>query len=150
MLFSFSFVLISTTAPWTASAGVVTSAVGEAPACVQACPEGAIAIETRADDEVAVAATNKLNHRATELACRAERAFLRGLGGGCQFPIAAHAVVDGASLTLEGLVARPDGSEILRGTSSGTAAEGEEIGAALAARLMDQGAGSLLSGQEHG
>lgn len=112
--------------------------------------QGAIAIETRADDEVAVAATLKLNHRATELACRAERAFLRGLGGGCQFPIAGHAVVDGEVLTLEGLVARPDGSEILRGTSSGTAEEGEGIGAVLAARLINQGAGSLLSGQQHG
>jgi hydroxymethylbilane synthase len=112
--------------------------------------QGAIAIETRADDEVAVASTNKLNHRATELACRAERAFLRGLGGGCQFPIAAHAVIEGDVLKLEGLVAKPDGSEILRGTSSGVAAEGEVIGAALAARLMDQGAGSLLSGQQHG
>ena len=112
--------------------------------------QGAIAIETRADDAVAAAATLKLNHRATELACRAERAFLRGLGGGCQFPIAAHAVVDDEVLTLEGLVARPDGSEILRGTSSGTAEDGEGIGAALAARLINQGAGSLLSGQQHG
>jgi hydroxymethylbilane synthase len=112
--------------------------------------QGAIAIETRADDEVASQATSKLNHSATELACHAERAFLRGLGGGCQFPIAAHAVIEGELLKLEGLVARPDGSEILRGASSGTAAEGEGIGAALAARLIDQGAGSLLSGQQHG
>src|SRR5690242_6774521 len=112
--------------------------------------QGAIAIETRVDDQVAVAATSMLNHRETELACRAERAFLRGLGGGCQFPIAAHAVIDGEVLTLEGLVARPDGSEILRGTSSGTAEEAEGIGAALAARLIDQGAGSLLSGQQDG
>ena len=112
--------------------------------------QGAIAIETRADDEIAVAATSKLNHRATELACRAERAFLRGLGGGCQFPIAAHAVVESELLRLDGLVARPDGSEILRGTSSGTAEDGEEIGAALAARLIDQGAGSLLGAQQHG
>ncbi|HJT67739.1 MAG TPA: hydroxymethylbilane synthase [Pyrinomonadaceae bacterium] len=112
--------------------------------------QGAIAIETRADDEVTVAAANKLNHRPTELACRAERAFLRGLGGGCQFPIAAHALIEGDVLKLEGLVAKPDGSEILRGTSSGTAEDGEVIGAALAARLIDQGAGSLLSGQQHG
>ena len=75
---------------------------------------------------------------------------LRGLGGGCQFPIAAHAIIEGDELKLEGLVAKPDGSEILRGASSGTAEDGEGIGAALAARLIDQGAGSLLSGQQHG
>ena len=111
--------------------------------------QGAIAIETRANDEVAVAATSKLSHRSTELACRAERAFLRGLGGGCQFPIAAHAIVEGERLTLEGLVAKPDGSEILRGALSGTAEEGDVIGAALAARLIDQGADSLLSANQH-
>ena len=111
--------------------------------------QGAIAIETRADDEVAVVATSKLNHRPTELACLAERAFLRGLGGGCQFPIAAHAVVDGELLKLDGLVANPDGTEILRGALSGTAEEGDVIGATLAARLIDQGADSLLAGQSH-
>ena len=67
--------------------------------------QGAIAIEIRADDGVAIEATAKLNHRETELACRAERAFLRSLGGGCQFPIAAHAVVEDDTLSLEGLVA---------------------------------------------
>ena len=64
--------------------------------------QGAIAIETRTDDLVAVEATSKLNHRETELRCRAERAFLRGLGGGCQFPIAGHATVAGQTLQLEG------------------------------------------------
>lgn len=107
--------------------------------------QGAIAIETRADDEIAIAATSKLNHRPTELACRAERAFLRGLGGGCQFPIAAHAVVEGESLKLEGLVAKPDGAEILRNRNSGSADHPEEIGAELAEQLLERGAGDLLN-----
>jgi hydroxymethylbilane synthase len=111
--------------------------------------QGAIAIETRTDDEIAVEATRKLNHRETELACRAERAFLRGLGGGCQFPIAAHAVVSGEQLDIEGLVAAPDGSEILRAASSGAAEQGDVIGAALAARLIEEGADSLLAGSSH-
>ncbi|HEX5834012.1 MAG TPA: hydroxymethylbilane synthase [Pyrinomonadaceae bacterium] len=107
--------------------------------------QGAIAIETRADDEVAIEATAKLNHRETEVACRAERAFLRSLGGGCQYPIAAHAVIEGQRLQLEGLVANPDGSQILRDTLSGASDDGDLIGAALAARLIEQGADSLLA-----
>ena len=107
--------------------------------------QGAIAIETRADDEVAVAATSKLNHRETELACRAERAFLRGLGGGCQFPIAAHAVVAGEVLKLEGLVARPDGGVILRNRNSGEANQPEQVGSQLAEMLLSRGAGDLLN-----
>jgi hydroxymethylbilane synthase len=106
--------------------------------------QGAIAIETRADDELAVTASSKLNHRETEFACRAERAFLRGLGGGCQFPIAGHATIEGQTLWLEGLVAHPTGSEILRDRLSGVFDEAEGIGAALAARLNEKGAGSLL------
>src|SRR5690349_2229265 len=140
-----------------ASAGLIRlglrdriSAAVPASEILPAVGQGAIAIETRAGDEVATEAARKLNHRETELACRAERAFLRGLGGGCQFPIAAHAVIEGDVLKLEGLVARPDGSEILRGTSSDAADEAEGIGAVLAARLIDQGAGSLLSGQQRG
>lgn len=108
--------------------------------------QGAIAIETRADDEVAVTATSKLNHRETELACRAERAFLRGLGGGCQFPIAAHATVENSVLRLEGLVAKPDGSEILRDGTSGNTDDADEVGSSLAQRLLERGAGTLLNG----
>jgi len=105
--------------------------------------QGAIAIETRVDDQVAVAATSMLNHRETELACRAERAFLRGLGGGCQFPIAAHAKISGDLLTLEGLVAEPSGREILRNRLAGAVDKAELIGAQLAQQLLDRGAGAL-------
>lgn len=109
--------------------------------------QGAIAIETRAHDELAVLATSKLNHRETELACRAERAFLRTLGGGCQYPIAAHAVVEGELLKLEGLVAKPSGEEILRDRHSGALNQPEEIGSQLAEQLLQRGAGPLLHGQ---
>jgi len=108
--------------------------------------QGAIAIETRADDQIAVTATSKLNHRETELACRAERAFLRGLGGGCQFPIAAHATIAGNTLTLEGLVAAPDGSEFIRDHLSNHCHNPEEIGATLAQHFLERGAGALLNG----
>ena len=81
--------------------------------------QGAIAIETRSDDEFVVETTSRLDHRETRLACLAERAFLRGLGGGCQLPIAAHAVLDRDLLILDGLVAKPDGSQIWRDQLSG-------------------------------
>ena len=108
--------------------------------------QGAIAIEIRADDQVATEATSKLNHRETELACRAERAFLRGLGGGCLFPIAAHAIIRDDTLKLEGLVAKPSGEEILRDTLAGELDQAERIGSQLAERLLQRGAGELLNG----
>ena len=107
--------------------------------------QGAVAIETCNDNELAVEATRKLDHRETRLACLAERAFLRSLGGGCQFPIAAHAIIDGDSLKLDGLVAKPDGSEILRASLSGSIDNPEPLGSQLAAHLFAQGAQALLN-----
>jgi hydroxymethylbilane synthase len=105
--------------------------------------QGAIAIETRRDDEHAVETTSKLDHRETRLACLAERAFLRGLGGGCQLPIAAHAMIDGDLIHLDGLVAKPDGSEIWRDHLSGPVNQADEIGSALATMLLERGASTL-------
>jgi hydroxymethylbilane synthase len=106
--------------------------------------QGAIAIETRSDDEFALETTRKLDHRETRLACLAERAFLRGLGGGCQLPIAAHARFEGDVLKLDGLVAKPDGSKRIEDSLSGPPDTAEAIGASLAATLIERGAGALL------
>lgn len=102
--------------------------------------QGAIAIEVRSDNTFAVETTSRLDHRETRLACLAERAFLRGLGGGCQLPIAAHATIDADSLNLDGLVATPDGSEIWRDRLSGPVDRAEEIGSSLATLILERGA----------
>ena len=110
----------------------------------QMCPavgQGALAIETR-EDRVAVAAP--LEHPATRAAITAERAMLGALGGGCQVPIGAYAVLDGPALHLRGIVATQDGSRIVRGMRSGTSAEAAATGRALAADLLSQGARELL------
>jgi len=109
--------------------------------------QGAIGIETRSDNELAVESVRRLEHSETRIVCLAERAFLRTLGGGCQFPIAAHGVVNGQELLLEGLVAKPDGSRILRDILSGSTDQPEQVGAALAAKLNENGAQTLLNEQ---
>jgi hydroxymethylbilane synthase len=106
--------------------------------------QGAIAIETKTDNEFAVQSSSPLDHRDTRLACLAERAFLRSLGGGCQFPIAAHAILDNGLLKLDGLVAKPDGSAILRDSLSGSLDDPEALGSSLAAELLSRGASSIL------
>jgi len=106
--------------------------------------QGAIAIETRSDDDFARETTSKLDHRETRLACLAERAFLRGLGGGCQLPIAGHARLEGELLKLDGLVAKPDGSKRVQDSLSGAPDTAEDIGASLAATLITRGATTLM------
>lgn len=112
---------------------------------VPAVGQGAIAIETRADDQFTIETTGDLDHEETRLCCFAERAFLRSLGGGCQFPIAGHAVIDEELLKLDGLVSTPDGVKILRDKLSGPPDNAEAIGSQLAAQLIELGANSLLN-----
>jgi len=109
--------------------------------------QGALGIETRADDETTIAAARKLDHKFTRLACIAERAFLRSLGGGCQLPIAAHAVVREKRIRLDGLVADPQGNRIVRDRISGSLDEAEQLGTELGERLLDRGARELLGEQ---
>ncbi|HAF12341.1 MAG TPA: hydroxymethylbilane synthase [Blastocatellia bacterium] len=107
--------------------------------------QGAIGIETRVADEAAIAAVSKLDHKFTRLACITERAFLRALGGGCQLPIAGHAVVREKRIRLDGLVADPDGKQIVRDRISGSLDEAEDLGNRLAKRLLERGADKLLA-----
>lgn len=114
---------------------------------VPAVGQGALGLETRADDHFAIATVMKLDHRETRIACLAERALLKNLGGGCQLPIGAHGTVssDLKDLLLIGLVASPDGSKLVRQSISGSADQPEELGNALATRLRNAGADELLS-----
>ena len=110
--------------------------------------QGALAIETREDDAETAEIIHGLNHEATRLACKAERAFLKGLGGGCLVPIAAHATIESDVMTLNGLVASPDGSEAVRGKQSGSSRDAELIGRQLADELLARGAARILAKEE--
>jgi len=110
--------------------------------------QGALAIETRAEDQDTIEAVRELDHKFTRLACTAERAFLRCLGGGCQLPIAAYAAVRDKNIRLDGLVADPQGKQILRDRISGSIDKAEQLGNVLAERLLANGAGKLLDTSE--
>jgi hydroxymethylbilane synthase len=112
--------------------------------------QGALAIQIRADDQLLADLVMPLDHRQSRLACSAERAFLRGLGGGCLVPIAALATVEDDTLTLRGLVASPDGSEVIRGLETGPAGEPDVVGDRLACDLLGRGADRLLAQDQAG
>ncbi len=114
----------------------------------QMCPavgQGALGIEIRADDPKAREAVEPLDHVSTHQAVRAERAVLRRLGGGCQVPIAAHAVSEDSQLHLRGLVANLDGTRVIRAQAVGAASDPEALGTAAAEDLLQQGARDILN-----
>jgi hydroxymethylbilane synthase len=114
-------------------------------AMLPAIGQGALAIETRAGDSRVVALCRALSDRDAESTVAAERALLAGLGAGCRTPVAGYATVTGETLTLRGLVGRPDASEILREELSGPRASAESLGTELASRLRARGADRILA-----
>ena len=107
--------------------------------------QGALAIETRDDDDATATIIHPLNHEPTRLACKAERAFLKGLGGGCLVPIAANAKIDGDVLVLKGLVASADGSQAVHDQEAGPESDAELIGKRLADKMLARGADLILA-----
>ena len=106
--------------------------------------QGALGIETRAGVGRTNETVSKLDHKFTRLACIAERAFLRSLGGGCQLPIAAYAVVREKRIRLDGLVADPQGKRVVRDRIAGGLEEAEGLGSRLGEQLLLRGARELL------
>jgi hydroxymethylbilane synthase len=103
-----------------------------------------LGIEIRRDDAETREAVSFLDDRDTSFAVRAERGFLKRLEGGCQVPIAAYGQTDGDAIHLRGMVGRPDGSQILRGSARGTVADPEALGVDLAEQLLARGAKEIL------
>lgn len=115
---------------------------------VPAVAQGALAIETRADEEtLAQRLRDAVNNDATERAVMCERAALRTLQGGCQAPIGIHAREENGALLVDGVIAALDGSSAIRDRRSGevrTVAEAEALGIDLANALLAAGANAIL------
>jgi hydroxymethylbilane synthase len=106
--------------------------------------QGVLAIEGRRGDERVQQLVAPLTDHSTAVSLMAERAFLKGLEGGCQVPIAGFAKVESGRVVLTGLVAGVDGQKVIRGRMEGTPAKSEELGKELAEQLLGQGAGDIL------
>jgi len=104
--------------------------------------QGALGIECLGSRSDLLQLLAALDHAATALCVRAERAVSRALGGSCTLPLGAHAVVNNGRVSLSALVASEDGRRVLRARTEGT--DPEAVGAAAAQALRDQGADAIL------
>ena len=111
--------------------------------------QGALAVETRSDDDPVIGIIGTLQHQPTERAVTAERALLRELEGGCQIPIGALATILGEMLYLDAVVGSLDGRKIIRAFKIGAPADAEQIGINLAKELLQRGAGEILEHIRH-
>ena len=90
--------------------------------------QGAVCIETRADDARTRGWLTAIHHEATAVCVRAEHAMLVVLDGSCRTPIAGHAILTDGELHLRGLIARPDGSQVFATERRGPIAEAAALG----------------------
>jgi len=111
---------------------------------VPAVGQGAVGVQTRAEDDSANTAAAKINHLQTFRAVTAERAFLKELDSGCQFPVGACAVVKDNDLSILGFVGSEDGREVYKKEIQGSADNPENLGRDLARYFIEMGADKLL------
>jgi hydroxymethylbilane synthase len=107
-------------------------------AFIPAPGQGTLAVEAREDDTRALGLLSALTHRPSRVALRAERSFLRRLGGSCTLPAGALArPTDAGPLEIQGFLSGLDGKGLVRERLRGPADDPEGLGRALADRLLD-------------
>lgn len=115
------------------------------PECsLPAIGQGVIGVECRSDDVRTLELLAVLDHAPTRVRITAERAFNARLQGGCQAPIAGHALLQGEQIWLRGLVGTPDGRTLIVGEQRAAFADAELLGTALAEQLLERGAAAIL------
>jgi hydroxymethylbilane synthase len=109
-----------------------------------AVAQGALAIETRADEGPAWQACRALHDPRAGAEAAAERALLAGLGGGCQVPLGANARIDGSQLLLSAVVVSPDGQRLVRKQIAGSVQDAVALGEALAHEFLNSEAREII------
>jgi len=107
---------------------------------VPAVGQGALAIETREDGAKGHQAAARMDDPETRARLTAERAALRALGGGCQVPMGAHAILDAGTIRIHGIVVSLDGRTAIRAHAEGPAADAGNVGIELGEKLLRAGA----------
>ncbi len=106
--------------------------------------QGALAIETREDDEEIIQLLSTIDHESTHVAVDAERAFARRLGADCRTPVAAYAKVEFGKLTIDGMAATTDAAMLVRSRIVTDNIDATKAGEDLAESLLSKGASAIL------
>ena len=110
-----------------------------------AAGQGALGIETLAERADVAAWLAPLQCDASAARALAERTVSRVLGGSCQVPLAAYAQINDDQISIEALVAEPDGSRIVRAQGTAPVSQAVGLGEQVARELLDKGAQAILS-----
>jgi hydroxymethylbilane synthase len=107
--------------------------------------QGAVAIETREDDDKTRELLAAINHAPTAIAVTAERAFLAVLDGSCRTPIAGHAVVSETGIEFRGMILQPDSAAAYEVRRTGMINDPNRLGAEVGADLKSRVAAGFMA-----
>ena len=122
----------------------LVSEIFEPDSMVPAAGQGALAVESRADDAGLTELLATIDHRPSRAAVTAERVLLAALEAGCSAPVGAYAAFSGSQLRLDAVVLGE--KMIVREHGEADAADAARLGRELAARMLALGAADLLGG----
>lgn len=100
--------------------------------------QGALGIEIRKNREDLDKIIDVIKDQDTNIQLKAERSFLKGVNGGCHIPVGALCKIKKDRITLEGLLGKADGSNIIRKSISGELGEEELLGKNLANEILEE------------
>lgn len=107
--------------------------------------QGIVAVESRQGDSDTNGLLELINHPETELQALAERAFLKSLSGDCDVPMGCLSIVQDEAVTITGVLAKPDGSVLIRESVSGGRSQAKTLSEELAERILNMGGSQILA-----
>lgn len=110
---------------------------------IPAAGQGALAIETRADDAETFELVQSLNDAETCAAVTVEREFLREVGGSCQIPVGVFAQLEGDNINVRALIASLDGQRVVKASETAPIVQ-SGLGKKIAAQLLNSGGNDIL------
>lgn len=106
--------------------------------------QGILGIEVRSDDSKTKEIISFINDKETMIRAKCERAFLRGLQGGCQVPIAGYSEIIGGKIYLKSLLSSLDGKKHLFVEDEDEIDNFEKLGERNAEKILKSGGKEIL------
>lgn len=106
--------------------------------------QGALAIETRVNDQFANEIVSSINDVQSHNCVDGERSILESLGSGCSLPLGVRSTLENSTLILQAILSNRDGTYWIEDSYEGDPANSKLLGTNLASKLFEKGASKLL------
>ena len=107
--------------------------------------QGAIAVEIKKSNHELIDITSSINDEHTKITTSVERLFMKSMGGGCNYPIAAHSYINCDKIFLDGLVISLDGKKHVRLAAEENVKDWNHLSDKLSEKFFNQGVEEILN-----